>query len=145
MIHKSRFLFFSFLVVFCLASCAGKFGSEVLTSREEYRDVYEGKEKYILKAIAGVLEEKKIGQKVVIDYSNHRVDSDFVVSGEWRTKTNALVRRLNWKECEVTLIVTTEKKTEKGWEMRRLLQKEQYDTFFSVIELKIYEEMSRIY
>ena len=68
-----------------------------------------------------------------------------MVSGEWRTKTNARVRRLNWKECEVTLIVTTEKKTEKGWEMRRLLQKEQYDTFFSVIELNIYEEMSRIY
>ena len=145
MIHKSRFLFFSFLAVLCLASCAGKFGSEVLTSPEEYRHVYEAKEKYILKAIAGVLEEKKIGQKVVIDYSNHRVDSDFVVSGEWRTKTNALVRRLNWKECEVTLIMNTEKKTEKGWEMRRLLQKEQYDTFFSVIELKIYEEMSRIY
>ena len=145
MIHKSRFLFFSFLAVLCLASCAGKFGSEVLTSPEEYRHVYEAKEKYILKAIAGVLEEKKIGQKVVIDYSNHRVDSDFVVSGEWRTKTNARVRRLNWKECEVTLIVTTEKKTEKGWEMRRLLQKEQYDTFFSVIELKVYEEMSRMY
>jgi hypothetical protein len=133
------------LAVLCLASCAGKFGSEVLTSPEEYRHVYEAKEKYILKAIAGVLEEKKIGQKVVIDYSNHRVDSDFVVSGEWRTKTNARVRRLNWKECEVTLIMNTEKKTEKGWEMRRLLQKEQYDTFFSVIELKIYEEMSRIY
>ena len=145
MIHKSRFLFFSFLAVLCLASCAGKFGSEVLTSPEEYRHVYEAKEKYILKAIAGVLEEKKIGQKVVIDYSNHRVDSDFVVSGEWRTKTNARVRRLNWKECEVTLIMNTEKKTEKGWEMRRLLQKEQYDTFFSVIELNIYEEMSRIY
>jgi len=26
----------------------------------------------------------------------------------------------------------------------RLLQKEQYDSFFSVIDLKIYEEMSRI-
>jgi len=68
-----------------------------------------------------------------------------VVSGDWRTKTSARVRRLNWKECEVTLIVTTEKKTDNGWEMRRLLKKEQYDNFFSVIELKTYEEMSRIY
>lgn len=145
MIQKSRFLFFSFLAVLCLASCAGKFGSEVLTGPDEYRHVYEAKEKYILKAVAGVLEEKKIGRNVTIDYDNNRVDSDFVVSGEWRTKTNARVRRLNWKECEVTLIVTTEKKTETGWEMRRLLQKEQYDTFFSVIELKVYEEMSRMY
>jgi hypothetical protein len=45
----------------------------------------------------------------------------------------------------VTLVVTTEKKTDKGWEMRRLLRKEQYDNFFSVIELKVYEEMSRVY
>lgn len=145
MIHKSRFLFFSFLAVLCLASCAGKFGSEVLSSPDEYRHVYEAKEKYILKAIAGVLEEKKIGHNVVIDYANYRVDSDYVVSGDWRTKTSARVRRLNWKECEVTLIVTTEKKTDNGWEMRRLLKKEQYDNFFSVIELKTYEEMSRIY
>ena len=145
MIHKSRFLFFSFLAVLCLASCAGKFGSEVLSSPDEYRHVYEAKEKYILKAVAGVLEEKKIGQKVTIDYGNYRVDSDYVVSGDWRTRTSARVRRLNWKECEVTLAVTTEKKTDKGWEMRRLLKQEQYDNFFSVIELKIYEEMSRIY
>ena len=145
MIHKSRFLFFSFFFFFCLGSCAGKFGSEVLTSPDEYRHVYEAKEKYILKAVAGVLEEKKIGRNVAIDYDNNRVDSDFMISGDWRTKTNARVKRINWKECEVTLIVTTEKKTETGWEMRRLLQKEQYDTFFSVIELKVYEEMSRMY
>ena len=42
------------------------------------------------------------------------------------------------------LAVTTEKKTETGWEIRRLLQKEQYDSFFSVIDLRIYEEMSKI-
>jgi len=53
------------------------------------------------------------------------------------------VKRLNWKECEVTLAVTTEKKTNTGWEMRRLLEKDQYDRFFSVIDLKIYEEMSK--
>lgn len=145
MIQKSLILCFSFMAVLCLASCAGKFGSEVLSSPDEYRHVYEAKEKYILKAVAGVLEEKKIGQKVTIDYGNYRVDSDYVVSGDWRTRTSARVRRLNWKECEVTLAVTTEKKTDKGWEMRRLLKQEQYDNLFSVIELKIYEEMSRIY
>jgi hypothetical protein len=40
--------------------------------------------------------------------------------------------------------VTSEKKTKTGWEMRRLLQKQQYDTFFDVIELAIYEEMSNV-
>ncbi len=133
------------IAVIYLASCAGTFGSEVLSRPEEYRHVYEAKEKYILKAVAGVLEEKKMGQNVAIDYAGNRVDSDYVVSGEWRTRTRARVQRLNWKECEVSLVVTTEKKTDKGWEMRRLLRKEQYDTLFSVIELKVYEEMSRMY
>ncbi|HRS82393.1 MAG TPA: hypothetical protein P5238_02850 [Smithellaceae bacterium] len=133
------------MAVLCLASCAGTFGSEVLSRPEEYRQVYEAKEKYILKAVAGVLEEKKMGKNVAIDYAGNRVDSDYVVSGEWRTRTHARVKRINWKECELTLVVTTEKKTDKGWEMRRLLRKEQYDTLFSVIELKIYEEMSRMY
>jgi hypothetical protein len=40
--------------------------------------------------------------------------------------------------------VITEKKTDNGWEMRRLLEKEQYASLFDTIELKIYEEMSKI-
>ena len=67
-----------------------------------------------------------------------------MVLDDWRTKSTASVKRLNWKECEVSLIVTTEKETKKGWELRRLLGKEQYDNFFSVIDLRIYEEMAKI-
>jgi hypothetical protein len=67
-----------------------------------------------------------------------------VVSGDWRTKASAHVRRLNWKECEVTLAVTTEKKAGTDWEMLRLLEKKQYYSLFSVIDLKIYEEMSKV-
>ena len=59
-------------------------------------------------------------------------------------KTSARVRRLNWKECEVALVVTTEKKTRTGWELQRLLGPDQYLVFFSVIELKVYEEMAKI-
>lgn len=87
---------------------------------------------------------KKMGADTKIDYENKRVDSDYVVSGQWRTKAAAVVRQINWKECEVTVSVITEKHAEKGWEMRRLLQHPQYDNLFSVIELKIYEEMSRV-
>ncbi len=81
---------------------------------------------------------------MAIDAKNHRVDSDYVVDGDWRTKTSARTKQLNWKECEVRLTVITEKKTDGGWEMRRLLGKSQYENFFSVIELKIYEEMSNV-
>jgi len=142
---KILFLLLLLLLSLYLTACmSSQYGKVVISQPDEYTHVYEAKEKYVLRAIAGVLKEKDIGRNVVIDYSNNRVDSDFVESGDWRTKTSARVQRLNWKECEVTLIVTTEKKTEKGWEMRRLLQKDQYKTFFSVIELKIYEEISKI-
>jgi hypothetical protein len=131
-------------VIVNLVSCAAGIGMVVISKPDEYSHLYEANEKIILKAIAGVFKEKNIGANVTIDQKNHRVDSDYVVSGDWRTKASAHVQRLNWKECGVSLTVTTEKKTETGWEIRRLLQKEQYDSFFSVIDLRIYEEMSRI-
>jgi hypothetical protein len=145
---KYFFLFVRLIIVFViivnLVSCGAAIGRVVISKPDEYSHLYEANEKIILKAIAGVFKEKKIGANVTIDEKNHRVDSDYVVSGDWRTKASARVQRLNWKECEVSLAVTTEKKTETGWEIRRLLQKEQYDSFFSVIDLRIYEEMSRI-
>ena len=145
---KYFFLFVRLIIVFViivnLVSCGAAIGRVVISKPDEYSHLYEANEKIILKAIAGVFKEKKIGANVTIDKKNHRVDSDYVVSGDWRTKASARVQRLNWKECEVSLAVTTEKKTETGWEIRRLLQKEQYDSFFSVIDLRIYEEMSRI-
>jgi hypothetical protein len=144
MFRKTLFLPFALLLIIHLVSCASEFGQTVISKPDDYTHVYEAKEKVILKAVASVLKEKSIGSNVTIDEKNHRIDSDYVVSDDWRTKTTAWVRRLNWKECEVSLAVTTEKKTKTGWEMRRLLEKEQYDNFFSVIDLKIYEEMSKI-
>lgn len=144
MTRKRVAWYVAFIFILCIVGCAHEFGSVVISKPDEYKHVYEAKEKFILKAIAGVLEEKKIGDNVSIDYKNNRVDSDYVYSDNWRTKTNARVKRLNWKECEVSLAVTTEKKTDEEWEMRRLLKKDQYDSFFSVIDLRIYEEMSKI-
>ncbi|MEE9911244.1 MAG: hypothetical protein K4571_05925 [Deltaproteobacteria bacterium] len=148
MIKKTILLFFAVMLAISLISCAHELGdgfrSAVISKPEEHKHVYEAKEKVILKSIAGVLEEKKIGDNISIDYNHNRVDSDYVISDDWRIKTNARVKRLNWKECEVSLIVTTEKKTKTGWELRRLLGKDQYDSFFSVIDLKIYEEMYKV-
>ncbi len=141
---KAILLFVSLLLFVIPGACANQFGTVKITRPDEHTRTYEAKEKYVLRAIARVLKEKDIGRDVVIDYQESRVDSDFVESGDWRTKTSARVKRLNWRECEVTLAVTTEKKTDNGWEMRRLLQKEQYNTFFNIIELKIYEEMSKM-
>ncbi len=132
------------IIIISIISCFGEYGRSVILKPDEYSHVYEAKETVILKAIADVFKEKNIGTNVTIDQKNLRVVSDYKESGDWRTKASASVKRLNWKRCEVSLAVTTEKKTKTGWEMRRLLQKDQYDTFFSVIDLKIYEEMSNI-
>ena len=145
MIKKNVILSFTLILVINLVSCAHEFGStKAISKPDEYTHVYEAKEKFVLRAIAVVLKEKEIGSNVIIDRKNHRVDSDYVVADDWRTKTTARVKQINWKECEVTLVVTTEKKTKTGWEMQRLLAKEQYDSFFSVIDLKVYEEMSKV-
>ncbi len=131
------------LVGIALASCTHDLATKKISQPDEYKKVYEAKEKTVLRAVAAVIREKEIGSNVVIDYQNRRIESDFVISGDWRTKTTARVRQLNWKECELTLFVTTEKKTKEGWEMLRLLEKEQYEKFFGIIEIKIYEEMSK--
>lgn len=143
MIHKTVLWSLAFVILFNLISCANEFGSKVTTKPDERTHIFEAKEKIVLRAIASVMKEKDIGSNVTIDYTRNRVNSDYVVSGAWRTKSMAYVKRLNWKECEVKLSVTTEKKTEKGWEMRSLLKKAQFDSFFSVIDVKIYEEMSK--
>lgn len=150
MIKKTVVLSFAMILAVLLLACVQQFGSlgvigsKTISEPEEYKHVYEAKEKIVLKAIAGVLEEKKIGKNVSIDFKNHRVDSDYVLSDDWRTKTTAHTRQINWKECEVRLVVITEIKTKTGWEMRSLLKKEQYESFFYVIELKIYEEMAKV-
>ena len=144
MIYKKANLIISLILMIGVTSCIYPFGNTVISKPDEYSRVYEVKEKVVLRAIAGVVREKSMGINVTIDNINHRVDSDYVISGGWRIKTTANVKQINWKECEVILSITTEKKTNNGWEMRRLLQKDQYDIFFSEIDSKNYEEMSKI-
>jgi len=85
-----------------------------------------------------------MGSDVRIDEEKQIVETDFIVQDDWRTKSLARVKKLNWKESEVTLSVTTEKRTASGWEMRRLLDREKYTKIFDTVELKIYEEMYKI-
>ena len=142
--RQKIFLIIITLIFVSILSCAQQFGSVVIEKPDEYRHTYEAKETIILKAIAHVLKEKKIGTNFSINRNKLTVDSDYTVEGDWRTKSSARVRNLNWKECEVALVVVTEKKTNTGWEIRRLLDKEQYDSIFSIIDLRIYEEMYKV-
>lgn len=145
--HKS-FLPFSLIVmhiiIINLISCGAELGQVIISKPDEYRQTFEANEKIILKAIARVFKDKNMGTNVTINNEKQKVETDFIIQGDWRTRGSAYVRKLNWKECEVKLTIITEKKTETGWEMRRLLDKEQYVNLFNVIDLKIYEEMSKI-
>ena len=102
--------------------------------------VYEAKEKFVLRAIAQIFAENHLG-RANIDADAHEVTSEYIVQGDWRTRGLARVRQINWKECEVKLTIITEKKTPTGWEMRRLLGKDQYEKIFKAIEFQIYREM----
>jgi hypothetical protein len=132
------------ILVINLMACAPKFGQVVISKPDEYRQVYEAKEKFILNATARVFQEKNMGTNIRIDWEKERVETDYVIEGDWRTRSTAQVRKLNWRERELVLSVITEKKTETGWEMRRLLQKEQYLNLFDIIELAIFQEIARM-
>jgi len=131
---------FIFIVTLCLTSCLDE--GKVITQPDEYKRIFEGNENNIIQAIAHVFKEKAGSAK--IHPGQNKIESDYVVQNKWRTKTTAWVKKINWKECEVTLSVITEKKTEAGWEMRRLLEKEQYDKYFNAIELQLYQEMYKV-
>jgi len=122
----------------CMTSCREE--GEVISKPDEYTHVYDAREDVILRAIAKVFQEKGFGN-TTIDTEKKQVESEYVIQDDWRTKSTARVKKISWKECEVTLSVISEKKTATGWELRRLLEKKQYDNFFDAIELKIYEEM----
>jgi hypothetical protein len=143
MLKRNYFFGVFFLLIINLVSCA-EMGSVVITSPDEYRRTYEAKEAIVLKAIAGVFRDKNLGSNATINNEKLTVETDYIVQGDWRTKSTARVKKLNWKETEVILSVFTEKKTKTGWEMRRLLEKKQYATIFDTLELRIYEEMSKI-
>ena len=135
-------LFISMVMV--LTACGAQLGKTVISKPDEYTWNYEAKEKFVLRAIAKVFKEKNMGSDVRIDEEKQIVETDFIVQDDWRTKSLARVKKLNWKESEVTLSVTTEKRTASGWEMRRLLDREKYTKIFDTVELKIYEEMYKI-
>jgi hypothetical protein len=141
--RPSLFIFFLpivFIVTLCLTSCQED--GQILTKPDEYKRVYEASEDTMIRAIAQVFKDKT-GSSVTFPEKN-RIESDYVIQNEWRTKNTARVKKINWKECEVTLSVVTEKKIPSGWEMRRLLAKEQYDKYFDAIELQIYKELYKV-
>ncbi len=130
-----------FIVNLLLASCIEE--GAVISKPDEFTHIFEANDTIVMRAIALVYKEKGLGNPT-INTEKSLVESDHVIKDDWRSKTIARVKKINWKECEVTLSVITEKKTAKGWEMRRLLEKQQYDSLFNAIDLQVYRELYKV-
>jgi len=142
---KIIFLLPVILIIFVsLVSCGAEMGQVVISKPDEYRHTYEASERVILNAVARIFKDRKMGSNIRIDREKNEIDSDYVIEGDWRIKSSVKINKLNWKEREVIIAITTEKKTRTGWEMRRLLDKDQYINLFDKIDLAIYEEMSKV-
>jgi hypothetical protein len=124
-----------------LCSCEGE--GEPIDQPDEFTHVYQASEKYILRAIYQTFQDKDLG-KATIHADTHEVTSDYIIQGEWRIRSLARLRGVDRNQVEVTLSIITEKKTPAGWELRRLLKKEQYDRFFYAIDSQIYREMYKL-
>jgi hypothetical protein len=125
-------------------SCGFITETTVIDTPDEYRRTYEAKEEIVLRAIARVFQERQMGLNVTINRKDRSVTTDFLTIDDWRTKSFARVKQIDWKETETVITIITEKKTKTGWQMVRVLKKEQYANLFSEIELRIYEEMAKI-
>ncbi len=132
----------SILTLLFLAAC--QHTPDVLPEPEEFTQIYDANEKIILRAVAQVFQSRNFGKAKVDEEKNH-LETAYVVQGEWRTKAVATVKKIGRKERELTLSVITEKKSSSGWEVRRVLEKEQYDQIFSDIEMQIYREYDKTY
>jgi hypothetical protein len=131
------------LTVVCnMVLCSCREAGEPIDKPDEFTHIYQANEKYILRAIYQTFKDKDLG-RAIVNEETHEVTSDYIVHGEWRTRSLARIIKVNRNEREVALSIITEKKTPTGWEMRRLLGKEHYERFFDAIDTQIYREMSR--
>ena len=128
------------IVFFLLVACIHT--PETILGPEGNKQTFDADEKIILKAIAQVFKERGFGVAKV-EEEKDSLETDFVTQGDWRTKAAASVQKLNRKEREVTLSVSTEKQAAGKWQPRNIMGKDQYEKLFYEIELQIYREWAK--
>jgi hypothetical protein len=136
-----RFLFLFFLLLpLLLAACEEE--EETGGEPEKHFRVFEFNEKYIIRGIANMLKEKGYTDPKV-DMEKGKVETDFITQGNLRAKVETTVKKLERREREVVLVITTEKKTKEGWKATKMLDKAHYDRFFDEMEMQIYREIGK--
>jgi hypothetical protein len=127
-------------LVFFLSACEEE--SDSSGPPEKHSRVYEFNEKYIVRGVANLLREKGYADPKV-DMEKGKVETDYIPAGDTRTKVEVTVKKLDRREREVILVITTEKKVKEGWKPIKILEKPQYDRFFDEIEMQIYRELAK--
>jgi hypothetical protein len=129
-------------LVFFLSACEEESDSSESLPPEKHSRVYEFNEKYIMRGVANLLREKGYADPKV-DMEKGKVETDYIPAGNTRTKVEVTVKKLDRREREVILVITTEKKVKEGWKPIKMLGKPQYDKFFNEIEMQIYRELAK--
>ena len=104
--------------------------------------ILEFNEKILLKAIVNILKERGF-EDPKVNADQGKVETDYFVQGDFRTKVKAAVKKISRKESEVSLSVITEQNSSAGWKEKQILDKDQYDKFFDEIELQAYRELAK--
>lgn len=128
-------------MVFLLSACEEE--SDSSGPPEKHSRVYEFNEKYIVRGVANLLKEKGYADPKV-DNEKGKVETDYIPAGNMRTKIEVTVKKLDRREREVILVITTEKKVKEGWKPIKILEKPHYDRFFDEMEMQIYRELAKV-
>ena len=128
-------------MIFFLGACEEE--SDPSGPPEKHSRVYEFNEKYIIRGVASLLREKGYADPKV-DTEKGKVETDYIPAGNMRTKVEVTVKKLDRREREVILVITTEKKVKEGWKAVKILEKPQYEKFFDEIEMQIYRELAKV-
>jgi hypothetical protein len=128
-------------------ACALPFKDPISPEVEKSTQVFDASEKIIVRAITQVLKDRGFGQakEEGVGEDQRRLETEYVPQGEWRTKVEATVKKINPKEREVTLSVITEQKDSKSsdWKPKKIMGKDQYEKLFNEIEMQIYREWGK--
>jgi len=136
-----RFFFLILLLPLLLAACEEEKDETNGEPKKHFR-VFEFNEKYIIRGITNMLKEKGYTDPRV-DMEKGTVETDYIIQGDFRAKVEATVKKLDRREREVALVITTQKKTKEGWKPAKVLDKAIYDRFFDEMEMQIYREIGK--
>jgi len=113
-----------------------------LPAKAKNTRTFDFNEKIIIKATTSILKERGF-ESPKVDWEKGKVETDYFVEGDYRTKVEATVKKIDRNQGQVTLSVIIEQKSTSGWKPKDIMDKAQYDKFFDEIEMQSYREIAK--